>query len=80
MSNGSSNPNLGPMMTFAGLAATAADQRPSSETLEQQEQRILAGIQAQLATGALAPGTGWTVVWVGLSQDRANLAFIAQNT
>jgi hypothetical protein len=73
------NSNLGPMMTLAGLAATGANERPSGETLEQQEQRILAGINAQLANSGLATQGNWQAVWLGLSQDRANLAFIAQN-
>lgn len=68
------------MMTLAGLAATGATVRPSGETLEQQQTRIQNGINAQLADASLATSNEWTATWVGLTQDRANLAYIAQNT
>jgi Lipase (class 3) len=67
------------MMTLAGLAATGATERPSGESLEQQEQRILNGINSQLANTSLAPAGQWSAIWVGLTKSRANLAYIAKN-
>ena len=72
--------NPGPMMTLAALAANGAVQRPAGETVQQQTERILAGITTQLADTSLATGGAWNAVWLGLTPDRANLAFIAQNT
>lgn len=66
------------MMTLAGLAATGATERPSGETLEQQKQRILTGINNQLGNTQLATGGQWEAIWVGLTRDRANLAYIAK--
>lgn len=66
------------MMTLAGLAATGAEERPSGETLEEQKQRILTGINNQLANTQLATGGQWQAIWVGLTQDRANMAYIAK--
>jgi len=66
------------MMTLAGLAATGATERPSGETLEAQQQRILTGINNQLANPNLATGGAWRALWVGLTQDRGNLAYIAE--
>lgn len=67
------------MMTLAALAATGATERPSGETVEQQEQRILNGINEQLANPSLATNNEWQALWLGLTQDRANLAYIAEN-
>ncbi|WP_394846368.1 IPT/TIG domain-containing protein [Pendulispora brunnea] len=67
------------MMTLAGLAATGAAERPSGETVEQQQARILAGINAQLANSNLSTANNWQAIWVGLTQDRANLVYIAEN-
>jgi len=67
------------MMTLAALAATGATERPSGESLEQQEQRILTGINSQLANTSLATGGQWSAIWVGLTASRANLAYIAKN-
>jgi hypothetical protein len=66
------------MMTLAALGATAATERPSGETLEEQERRILAGINSQLANTSLATAGEWRAIWVGLTASRANLAYIAQ--
>lgn len=68
------------MMTLSALAVTAATARPSGETLEAQQHRILAGLNAQLENNELATQGEWAAVWVGLSPDRANLAYIAQST
>ena len=64
------------MMTLAALAYTGATTRPSGESVSDQEARILAGINALLPD--VAPD--WVATWVGLTQDRANLAYIAKNT
>lgn len=68
------------MMTLAQLAVTAGAKRPSQETLEQHQKRIYNGINAQLSNVDLATNAEWQAVWVGLTEDRANLAYIAQNT
>lgn len=68
------------MMTLAQLAVTAGTQRPSGETTEQQQTRIYNGINALLTNKDLATNGEWEAVWVGLTDDRANLAYIAQNT
>jgi hypothetical protein len=67
------------MMTLSALAATSAVERPSGETVDHQEQRILAGINAQLAGATIAPEMSWQALWVGLTRNRANMAYIAQN-
>ena len=67
------------MMTLAQLAVTAGAQRPSGETLLLQQERIYHGINALLANKELATNGEWKAVWVGLTGDRANLAYIAQN-
>ena len=68
------------MMTLAALAATGATERPSGEARDAQAARILRGINAQLAKGNLATGNSWTAIWVGLTDSRANLAYLAYNT
>jgi hypothetical protein len=68
------------MMTLAQFGVISSTERPSGESVEQQEQRILNGINGQLANTALPTGGEWQAVWIGLTQDRANLAYIAQNT
>jgi len=68
------------MMTLAQLASTSPNERPSGEALELQEMRIFNAINSQLSNAALATTAEWQAVWVGLAQDRANLAYIAQNT
>jgi hypothetical protein len=65
------------MMTLSALAPTGATERPSGETLEQQQQRILLGINTQLADATLATTGQWKAIWLGLTTDRANLAYIA---
>ncbi|MDQ6948581.1 MAG: IPT/TIG domain-containing protein [Actinomycetota bacterium] len=63
------------MMTLAALAYTSATTRPSGESVADQEARILAGINGLLRS--VAPT--WQATWVGLTQDRANLAYIARS-
>jgi hypothetical protein len=63
------------MMTLAALAATGATERPSGEIRADQEKRILSGIKQQL--NVLGLGPKWTVPWVGLTANRANLAYLA---
>jgi hypothetical protein len=71
------DPSVAVMMTLCTLAGTASAERPSGESVLQQEQRILAGINAQLVDTSLATNGQWQAVWLGLTQDRANLAYIA---
>jgi hypothetical protein len=79
MPNGQAIPPMATvMMTLAGLAATAPEERPSSESVEMQEKRMLDGINAQLDAGNLS-AIGWSAVWAGLTEDRANFAYIAVN-
>lgn len=66
------------LMTLAGLAATGATPRASGESLADQTRRILDGINRQLAVGGLATGGAWKAFWVGLTADRANLVYLAQ--
>jgi hypothetical protein len=66
------------MMTLSGVAGFGATERPSGETVEVQEKRIFKGIETQLADSTLATGGIWQIVWLGMTRDRANLAYIAQ--
>jgi hypothetical protein len=66
-------------MTLAAIAATAATPRPSGETLQDQHQRATLGIKAQLMNPTLATGGKWELMWLALSPDNANLAYIAWN-
>ncbi|MGF6233645.1 pimeloyl-ACP methyl ester carboxylesterase [Inquilinus ginsengisoli] len=66
------------MMTLAALASDGADPRPSGEARDQHAARIKQGIAAQLQDTALATQGQWSVTWVGLTEDDANLAYIAQ--
>src|SRR5215467_12310062 len=68
------------IMTLAALASTGSTVRPSGETTKEQEGRILSGISTQLANKSLATGGKWQARGVGLTQDRANLAYIAELT
>ncbi|MGH2717830.1 MAG: IPT/TIG domain-containing protein [Actinomycetota bacterium] len=76
----SSNLDLVTMMALAQLAGTASAERPSGDTRERQQRRILDGINAQLAAITSQLSGSWEAVWVGLTRDRANLAYIAHNT
>jgi hypothetical protein len=68
------------MMTLAALAANASGARPSGEAPADQAARILLGIGSQLADASLATGANWIALWVGLTQDGANLVYTAENT
>src|SRR5579872_4335013 len=65
------------MMTLAGLAAASG---PAYQSVPDQEQTILSNLGTQLAQTSLATGGNWSVIWVGLTGDLANLAYIAKNT
>lgn len=67
-------------MTLSAIAATAAIRRPSGETQQEHEQRIVRGITAQLADPDLATGGAWQLVWLALTPDNGNLAYIAWNS
>ena len=66
------------MMTLAALAPDGATKRPSGETQDQHVARISRGIAAQLAETGLATQGQWSLSWVGLTQDGANLAYLAK--
>jgi lipase (class 3) len=68
------------MMTLAAIAPNAATVRPSGETLAQQQTRILLGVRSLLANPSLATAGSWEPIWLALTEDRANLAYIAANT
>ena len=68
------------MMTLAAIAPNAATVRPSGETLAQQQTRILLGLRSLLANPDLATAGSWEPVWLALTEDRANLVYIAANT
>ncbi|MFG2530089.1 IPT/TIG domain-containing protein [Streptomyces sp. NPDC048516] len=67
-------------MTLAAFAATGATPRPSGETLEQQTERIITGINAQLGDRSLATQGEWELVWLALSGANANMAYLARST
>ncbi|GGQ64196.1 hypothetical protein [Kitasatospora griseola] len=64
-------------MTPAAIAATAATPRPSGETTAEQRDRILQGVGRQLAEPSLATGNDWFPIWLALSPDNANMAYLA---
>ncbi|MFJ5924875.1 IPT/TIG domain-containing protein [Kitasatospora sp. NPDC092948] len=64
-------------MTLAAIAATAATPRPSGETSAEQRDRIFQGVSAQLAEPSLATRNDWFPVWLALSPDNANMAYLA---
>ncbi|MFF0295162.1 IPT/TIG domain-containing protein [Kitasatospora sp. NPDC004614] len=66
-------------MTLAAIAATGATPRPSGETVAEQQERISLGVSEQLAEPSLATGNGWSLTWLALSPDNANMAFLAAN-
>ncbi|WP_342240903.1 lipase family protein [Inquilinus sp. OTU3971] len=66
------------MMTLAALASDGSEPRPSGEKPDEHATRIRQGIAAQLADKDLATQGQWSVNWVGLTEDDANLAYIAQ--
>src|SRR5437588_2143021 len=69
------------MMTLAAFAATATTPLPGGvETVGQQQQRMLANINQQLSNAGIATAGSWQAVWVGLTEDRANMSYIAQNS
>jgi hypothetical protein len=67
-------PDTAAMMTLSAFAAIDETPLPG-ESVATQDQRILADLQAALASAA------WTPLWVGISSDpeRANLTYIAQS-
>lgn len=67
-------------MTLSAIAATAAVPRPSGESRQEHEQRIVRGITAQLADPDLATGGTWELVWLALTPDNGNLAYIARDS
>ncbi|MFE4977539.1 IPT/TIG domain-containing protein [Kitasatospora sp. NPDC056651] len=64
-------------MTLAAIAATAATPRPSGETAAQQQNRAFLGVNEQLADSSLATGNDWSLRWLALSPDNANMAYLA---
>ena len=65
------------VMTLCAVGAASATERPSGETVAQQAQRILDGMNAYLALAGLATQGQWKVGWLALTNDRANLAYLA---
>jgi hypothetical protein len=75
------------MMTLAALAYTDQTtmkdpQTGANETQAQQSQRILGDLNNNASCGLKQTATtqDWSAIRVGLSADRANMAFIAENT
>lgn len=66
-------------MTPAAIAATAATPRPSGETPAEQQNRIRLGIDEQLAQSSLATRNDWSLRWLALGPDNANMAYLAAN-
>ncbi|MEU9182689.1 IPT/TIG domain-containing protein [Streptomyces sp. NPDC048550] len=67
-------------MTLSAIAATGATPRPSGETLAEQSNRIILGINRQLADTSLATQGTWVLCWLGVSPGNANMAYLAKNT
>lgn len=67
------------LMTLSAIGATAATPRPSGETLQGQAQRMMRGIWTHLNDPSLDTGGTWQALWLGLSPDNANMAYIARN-
>ncbi|MGP3998707.1 lipase family protein [Streptomyces sp. 8N706] len=67
-------------MTLAAIAATAATPRPSGESVAEQCTRVLLGINQQLANPDLATQGDWSLLWAALSEDNANMAYLAKST
>lgn len=67
-------------MTLAGIAATAATPRPSGESVAEQCTRVILGINQQLADPGLATQGNWSLLWAALSEDNANMAYLAKST
>jgi hypothetical protein len=67
-------------MTLAAIAPTGATPRPSGETLADQTTRIMTGVSGLLADTTLATRGTWELVWLALSPDNANMAYLARNT
>ncbi|BAU82519.1 lipase class 3 [Streptomyces laurentii] len=65
-------------MTLAAIAATAATPRPSGESAAEQYARMILGITQQLTVPLLATQGGWTLAWAALSEDNANMAYLAK--
>jgi hypothetical protein len=65
------------MMTLAQLSALDSTARPSGETIEQQALRILTGISSTLQDTSLATGGLWNAVWLALTPDGGNVAYVA---
>ncbi|MBO1418151.1 IPT/TIG domain-containing protein [Streptomyces sp. FH025] len=78
MSTEQSSPTMPQVaMTLAAIAATGATPRPSGETPEEQQDRIFLGVSEQLAESSLATGNDWSLLWLALSPDNANMAYLA---
>ncbi|MDI2131134.1 IPT/TIG domain-containing protein [Yinghuangia seranimata] len=67
-------------MTLAGIAATAATPRPSGESVAEQCTRVILGVNQQLADPGLATQGDWSLLWAALSEDNANMAYLARST
>src|ERR1700712_5143598 len=64
------------MMTLAALAANSG---PVWDDYQAQEQSIWGSLEAQLGNANLATGGEWQLLWVGLTENGANLSYIVQN-
>ncbi|MEU8544513.1 IPT/TIG domain-containing protein [Streptomyces sp. NPDC048717] len=65
-------------MALAAIAATAATPRPSGESVAEQCARMILGVNQQLTVPLLATQGGWSLVWAALSEDNANMAYLAR--
>lgn len=77
MSTATVDQNIDSMMTLCALSPIAAVRLPDGETPAQQQQRMLQGIRTTLAASPIV--NGWKVVWLGVTPDEANMAFVVQN-
>lgn len=67
------------LMTLAALAPTCSTALPGEPTADHAA-RIANGIAAQLALPGLATAGEWELAWLGLTDDDANLSYVARNT
>lgn len=63
-------------MTLSALAPTCSTALPN-ETVPDQALRIATGIETQLAMPGLATAGQWRLAWLALTDDGANLAYLA---
>jgi hypothetical protein len=75
----SSDGDLRVMVHFAALAYIAPIPGEGLHSVEEEELYMLGGLERALADPGLITQGEWSVVWVGLNDDRGNFSYIAQH-